>query len=174
MMIRVLPIVGLAVAMSLGALPLASAQMAKEGKTTGVYEGWGTAKVTAVGKERVLITFEDFGPSKGQGIVDHMTWRCWGIGDFVNGKGRSHGYCLGQDPAGDQVVEDWAETEDHALDAKPLKGAIKLTGGTGKFAGIAGSGTYEDYGNEWKPIAENTYMVYAPFELSYKLPAVGQ
>jgi hypothetical protein len=105
----------------------------------------GTAKVTAVGKELVLISFEDFGPAKGEGIGEHLTWRCWGIGEFVSGKGRSHGYCLVQDPSGDQFAGDWTETEDHALDAKPLRGAMKLTSGTGKFAGISGSGTYQDY-----------------------------
>jgi hypothetical protein len=171
---RVLSMAVLAMTFSLSAASIAFAQATKEEKTTGVYEGWGTIKATPVGKELLLVSFEDFGPAKGEGITDHMTWRCWGIGEFVNGKGRSHGYCLGQDPSGDQLAEDWTETEDHALDAKPLKGTIKLTSGTGKFAGITGSGTYEDYGNAWKPITEGTYMVYAPYEISYTLPAVGQ
>ena len=49
----------------------------------------------------------------------------------------------------------------------------RIVGGTGKFAGITGSATYEDYGNEWKPITEGTYMVYVPYELNYKLPGAG-
>jgi hypothetical protein len=171
---RVVSTMAVAIAFSLSALPLAPAQTMKEGKSTGMYVGWGTAKVTAVGKERTLITFEDFGPVIGGGIFEHTAWRCWGIGDFVNGKGRSHGHCLGQDPTGDQVVHDWTDTEDHTLDAKTVRGALKLTSGTGKFAGITGSGTYEDHGNEWKPITEGTYMVDVSFEISYKLPEVSQ
>ena len=171
---RLLSTMAVAIAFSLSALPLAPAQTMKEGKSTGTYVGWGTVKVTAVGKERTLVTFEDFGPGKANGIFDHTAWRCWGIGDFVNGKGRSHGYCLGQDPTGDQVVQDWTETEDHTLDAKLLRGVLKFTNGTGKFSGITGSGTYEDRGNEWKPITEGTYMVDVSFEISYKLPGVSQ
>jgi hypothetical protein len=68
----------------------ASAQTMKEGTTSGTYYGHGTAKVTSVGKERLLIIFEDFGPSVGQGIIDHLTNRCWGMGDFINGMGKSH------------------------------------------------------------------------------------
>jgi hypothetical protein len=58
------------------------------------------------------------------GFLDHMTWHCWGLGDFMNGVGfwlgpvggtggaacnfriiiigQDHGYCVGTDPSGDR------------------------------------------------------------------------
>jgi hypothetical protein len=155
-------------------LPVAPASaQTKEGTTSGTYYGHGTAKVTAVGTERLLITFEDIGPSVGEGIIDHLTNRCWGIGDFTNGMGKSHGYCLAIDPAGDQIVTDWSENENHALNAREVAGSFTYTTGTGKFAGITGSGTYIDRGNTFKPLTEGTYEVQASSQASYKLPAAS-
>jgi hypothetical protein len=161
----------LAMVCALSGSPPASAQTMKEGTTSGTYYGHGTAKVTPVGKERLLITFEDNGPSVGQGIIDHLTNRCWGMGDFINGMGKSHGYCLAIDPAGDQIGVDWSENENHALDAKEVAGSFKYTTGTGKFAGITGSGAYTDSGNTFKPLTEGTCEVHSTSQGSYKLPA---
>src|SRR5271166_741860 len=72
-MTRSLALSTLAMVCALSASPPASAQTMKEGTTGGTYYGHGTAKVTPVGKERLLITFEDNGPSVGQGIIDHLT-----------------------------------------------------------------------------------------------------
>jgi len=51
----------------------------------------------------------------------------------------AHGYGVAADPAGDQFVESFV-TEKHSLDQKSFKGSLTLSGGTGKFAGITGSG----------------------------------
>src|SRR5215469_13510192 len=103
-MTRILAFSAIAVVFALSASSPASAQMMKEETTNGTYFGYGTFKGTPVGKDRLLINFEDNGPSVGQGITDHMTWRCWGMGDFLKGMGKSHGHCLGIDPAGDQIL----------------------------------------------------------------------
>ena len=42
--------------------------------------------------------------------------------------------------------------------------------GTGKFAGIRGSGTYMNHANEFRPMADGTFVNYVTFEGSYKLP----
>ena len=170
-MTRSLALSTLALVCALGASPSASAQAMKEGTTNGTYYGHGTMKATPVGKERLLITFEDSGPTVGQNILDHVTTRCWGMGSFIKGMGKAHGYCVSIDPAGDQIVIDWSENENHALDAKELVGSFTYTSGTGKYEGITGSGTYVDTGpNTYKPLAEGTYEVVATIKGSYKLP----
>jgi hypothetical protein len=78
---------------------------------------------------------------------------------------------LSIDPAGDQIVINWSENENHALDAKEVAGSFTYTTGTGKFAGITGTGTYIDRGNTFKPLTAGTYEVNASSQASYKLPA---
>jgi hypothetical protein len=171
LMMRTLALSTLVMVCALSASPPVLAQMMKEGTTNGTYYAYGTFKGTPVGKERLLITFEDNGLSVGQGITDHMTWHCWGTGDFINGIGKNHGYCLGIDTARDQVALDWSDTEKHTLDAKEVAGSYTYTTGTGKFAGITGTGTTVDRGNAFKPLTEGSYLVESSYQVGYKLPA---
>lgn len=50
----------------------------------------------------------------GTGLFDHMTWHCWGLGDYMSGVGHSHGDCIGTDPGGDQIALSVAEDK-HSL-----------------------------------------------------------
>ena len=43
------------------------------------------------------------------GFGDHVTWRCWGSGDYMNGVGQDSGYCVATDPSGDQFVDNWSD-----------------------------------------------------------------
>jgi hypothetical protein len=151
-----------------------SGQAMKEGTTNGHYYAYGTVKINAVGKERVLISFDDNGLTLGQGLMDHMTLHCWGIGDFTNGMGLSHGLCTGMDPGGDQITMEFSENEKHTLDAKIWGGTFSYTGGTGKFAGITGKGTYVLHNNDFKPQNEGTYVVYNDYQASYKIDTPTQ
>ena len=82
-------------------------------------------------------------PHLSNGVLDRMTWHCSGLADFTNGVGQSQGFCAGHDPVGDQVVFNW-ESEKHAPEQKVVRGTFSWTGGTGKYAGIRGDGTYVD------------------------------
>jgi hypothetical protein len=53
---------------------------------------------------------------------------------------------------------------------KTFKGSFKLIGGTGKFAGITGGGTYVYDGFMFKATEEGTYFPHVIIELSYNLP----
>jgi hypothetical protein len=106
----------------------------------------------------------------GQGIIDHMTWHCWGMGDYTNGVGEGRGSCVATDPGGDQIVAEFADSEKHAPDQKSWNGAAKFTTGTGKYVGISGGFTYVIHGNEFRSAAEGTYTNYATNQGSYKLP----
>ena len=92
----------LLVAMLLGTA--IAADLPKEGTYSATYSGYGTYKATPVGKERLLLVFDQNGLSVRNGIMDHMTQHCWGVGDFINGMGGTHGYCVATDPTGDQLV----------------------------------------------------------------------
>jgi hypothetical protein len=85
-----------------------------------------------------VLAFDENGLSVTDGALDHMTWHCSGLADFINGLGQARGFCAGNDPAGDQVVFNW-ESEEHTPDQKVVHGTFSWTGGTGKYAGIRGT-----------------------------------
>ena len=80
------------------------------------------------------------------------------------------GYCVGTDPAGDQVVGEIASNGKYAADAKSFSGTLTLTTGTGKYTGISGRWTYVNQGPEFRPASEGTYFSYTTNQGSYKLP----
>jgi hypothetical protein len=81
-----------------------AADLPKEGTYSGTYSSVGTVKATAVGKERVLIAFDEYGLSLGKGITDRMRRHCSGLIDLVSGIGQIHGHCATTDPDGNQIA----------------------------------------------------------------------
>jgi hypothetical protein len=157
--------------MAFGAAAMA-ADLPKEGTYSGTYSAFGTAKVTSIGKERVLLTISDEnGMSLSNGFLDHMIWHCWGSGDYTNGMGQDSGYCVGTDLSGDQIVDNWSDAK-HQLGGG-VKVTDQLTSGTGKYTGITGGGTAEVDGREFRT-PEGTYAVHGPMQGSYKLSALTQ
>lgn len=151
------------------ALATAASAQAKEGTWSGTYSGFGTSKAVQIGEERLLTVFDENGLFVSDGMFDHTTWHCWGLADFTNGMGQAHGYCVGTDPAGDQVVLDFV-SEKHPLAEKSFKGSFTVTAGAGKYAGISGSGTYVSDGNMFRPTEKGTYFGHNTAQGSYKLP----
>jgi hypothetical protein len=145
----------------------------REGSFSGTYAAYGTAKATSIGKDRVLTVFDENGLTLGDGLTDHVTWHCWGLGDFTNTTGQDHGYCVGTDLAGDQMVLNFAN-EKHAMDQKTNNGSFTFTTGTGKYVGITGSGTYVWDGGGFRPVAEGTFFSHNTHKGSYKLPPLTQ
>jgi hypothetical protein len=93
----------LGTAIAFGAAAMA-ADMPKEGTYNADYSSFGTSKATAIGKERVLVTFDENGLWLSKGFAEHMTWHCFGLIDILSGMEQFHGYCVGLDPSGDQLV----------------------------------------------------------------------
>jgi hypothetical protein len=54
-------------------------------------------------------------------------------------------------------------------DQTVVQGTFSWTGGTGKYAGIRGAGTYVDYAGTFRPLAEGTIVSYLTFEGSYSI-----
>jgi hypothetical protein len=112
----ILPAFTLGTAMAFGVAALA-ADLPKEGTFRGTYSGVGTAKATSIGKERLLMTWNETGLQLSNGLFDHTTLQCSGLADFTNGLGQGHGNCVSTDPVGDQIVFSVGPEEKHALDA---------------------------------------------------------
>ena len=159
----------LGAAMFFGTAAMA-ADLPKEGTFSGTYYTFGTLKATRVGKELLLVVFDENGLSQSNGLFDHTTWHCWGMANFVNGVGAPHGSCVATDPAGDQISFDFEHQKWRLLDAKNVPASAKFTGGTGKFVGISGGFTYVAHANELRTAVEGTYGFYNTHQGSYKLP----
>jgi hypothetical protein len=151
------------------AFAAAAPARAGEGKLSGTYAGWGTIKATQIGEDR-LLTINDHNAVgvNSDPMFGHLAAHCWGLGDYTKGVGQVHGYCVFTDPAGDNFVSSWA-SETWSLSQETFKLPFTLSSGTGKFAGITGTGTYTDSGNMFKPLP-GTYYVYGTTEGTYKLP----
>jgi len=152
-----------------GAIAAMAADLPKEGTSTGTYTGSGTFKATAIGKDRILTSFDGDGVSLMTGFADHMTWHCWGFGEYTNGVGGDQGYCVGTDSSGDQVVDMFVDDK-HALDAKSFSGTDKWSGGTGKYIGISGGGRGTCSSADLKAPTPGTFFLHCPtVEWTYKL-----
>ena len=67
----------------------------------------------------------------------------WSVADLMNGSGHQEGYWVNQHADGDR---DWGTFEGRVISHVSqvyTEGTFKTTGGTGKFAGITGTGTYK-------------------------------
>jgi hypothetical protein len=159
----------LSTAMAFGAAAMA-ADMPKEGTYNDDYAAYGTAKATAIGKERVLVVWDENGLWLSKGLGNHMTWHCFGLGDITSGMEQDRGYCAATDPTGDQLVGDVASDEKYPAGAKSFSGKLTFTTGTGKYAGISGGGTFTCHGREFRTAAEGTYVNYCTNQGSYKIP----
>jgi hypothetical protein len=69
----------------------------------------------------------------------------WGTGDLVNGSGPQKGYWCNEHADGDR---DWGTFEGQITISGQqigMEGTFKFTGGTGKFEGLTGGGTYKGH-----------------------------
>ena len=148
-----------AAAMPIGAAS-ASAQM-NDGTLSGTFAAYGTVKVVA----SKVLAYDTNGLSVTDGFLNHMTWHCSGLADFRSGTGRAQGFCSGNDPSGrPSRFQLGVLLEKHPPDQKVVSGTFNWTGGTGKYAGIRGGGTYVDYAGEFLPLAEGTVVRYFKFD----------
>ena len=75
------------------------------------------------------------------GMMRRITY--WGIADLHSGSGTQRGYWVNEHSDGDR---DWGTFEGKVATTGSevtLEGKFTVSGGTGKFNGISGSGTYK-------------------------------
>ena len=148
--------------------PARAADLPKEGTFTGTYSAAGTYKTTPLGEERWFSSSEQYGLTVGSGLLDHITWHCWGVADGMKTIATIRGYCVGTAPTGDQIA--FEAVSDGEIDSsKPFAVTCTLTAGTGKYAGISGGWSFICHGSEFKA-PEGRYVQYASIKGSYKLP----
>jgi hypothetical protein len=145
------------------------AQTPKEGTTSfkSVYSG--TYKSLAMGQELVHMTYEFTGGSIGDTPNDfthNASFRC--IGAFHANKGEykdERAFCVATRPDGDQIFSVYKSS---GKLGSGNKGTYTLVGGTGKMAGIQGSGEYNSF--ELRPQAEGSFQGISIQKGQYKLP----
>jgi hypothetical protein len=147
-----------------------AAELPKEGTFSATYSGFGTFKGSQIGKSKYLGMFDENGLTVGKGLMDHLTWHCFGLQDTTDGMTQFKGNCVGTDPDKDQIAMDIASDGRQAWDAKSYAVTGTFTAGSGKYAGITGIYTYVVHSPEFRAATEGTYLNYSPGEGSYKLP----
>ena len=121
----------------------AQAQLAKQGKYRGMFSAWSAGTTHEIEKGHVFfvgafsgVFFNDVA----NGFIDKNAVECPGVNDIVNGLSlANHGYCIVTDKDGDKAFQVWK-----GKDTSPNVGGgdFQWTGGTGKYSGIKGNGTY--------------------------------
>ncbi len=103
------------------------------------------------------VTFND----KGSGPLHAGPANCFEADFIVGGEGRNKGFCVFGDMDGDRVFTEFTGT------FNPQSGALgtnEITGGTGKYSGITGSGP-------WRCKASGTNSEFHCYQrLDYRLP----
>ena len=148
---------------ALALVPAAAlAQLPKEGAWDWTHCFGGAVHTTIASPELNAGSYLVYGVSRaGGGPIEAMSLECSGSFEYRGGKARSHGYCVQQDPAGDRVF---------ATDSLGPQGYVfEILGGTGKFAGITGSGVVE-FMPRVKSIREGTMQACRRAKGSYQLP----
>lgn len=132
-----------ALTLVLGVGVTAEAQLAKQGTYRGMLGARAVGTVHEIDKGHVFfvgafsgVFFNDVA----NGFLDKSSVECPGVNDIVNGLSMgNHGYCIVTDKDGDKAFQVWK-----GKDTSPNVGAgdFQWTGGTGKYSGIKGNGTY--------------------------------
>jgi hypothetical protein len=146
------------------------ADLPKEGTFSGTSSAAGTYKAYPVGKDRILVTYDENGLFVGNGAFDHTTYHCFGLADIVSGMEQDQGYCVLTDPAGDQVVINAVSDGKRPTGTKSFGVSGTFTSGTGKYTGITGEYTGVMHGPEFRTAAEGTFVQYGENQGKYKLP----
>jgi hypothetical protein len=143
---------------------------AKEGTANSTYAGFGTFKGTQIGKDRLLTAFDHNTLAVSSNpMFDHLTYHCWGSGDYTNNVGVAQGHCVVTDPAGDQFATTFV-SEKYSLEQKSNNGSFTFIMGTGKFAGITGTGSFSYDGNMFKSPTQGTFFTHGTLQYNYQLP----
>jgi hypothetical protein len=143
-----------------------AADLQKEESFDSAAYSFGTYRLSSV----VFVSYDEDGLSLGSGPFDHMTSHCWGTTEFSNGIGQGQGYCVGVNPDGDQMSITIGPDETHTPSQRSWSSPMILTAGTGKAAGITGSGTYVNHPNEFRTETLGTFVNYVEVKGTYKLP----
>jgi hypothetical protein len=147
-----------------------AAQPLKQGTTSGTYSHSGTFQALAMGNEHVQINYEDWGvrqeDQKSTFPAQAAASRCLGSYHARQGAVDNHsGFCVGIDADGDQ----WFFTYQAAWTVESAQtGTFTYVGGTGKYQGISGRGTFTY--QPLRPISADSFQGMSIYKGDWKLP----
>jgi len=148
---------------------VAYGEMAKSGTISGTVTYAGTHKIIPLDKQRVVVTYENFGvrvSDSKSGPFHGMSTHNVGVLYYENGVGRLRGYITNTDKDGDKVIMELTE-EASQLAPKPSSGKAKIIGGTGKFKGIQGNIEYTR--RYMRPAAQGTHQAISRGKGTWKI-----
>lgn len=141
----------------------------KEVTTTGTAVFVGTMKGLALGKDRVQVSYDVTGVAlsdTGEGLLHGAAVRCVGGMLVVNGSfDNETNACVYTRPDGDQL---FTTSKVAGRQGEAARGVSTIVGGTGKLAGITGSGEFTR--TSVRPVAEGASLSYARSRTHYRLP----
>jgi hypothetical protein len=134
--------IGLTAALAFG-FPAFAADLRQSGSFK-LHSGWkGVGEIVQVGNNHLFgsgnfwaVTFND----TGSGPLHKGAVVCSYTLELINGAGPSQGPCAWSDSDGDKFFTNFTGT---IAASGAVAGAHKITGGTGKFAGIQGDGSFQ-------------------------------
>ena len=138
-------------------------ELAKRGSFSGIY-GWHFPAdgVMEVEKDHLMwagVSRGAFRNDAGSGFLHQTGTRCTSVGEFKDGKVvRNRGECVNTDGDGDRTFLTWQCT------TKCPDGELTFTGGTGKYKGIKGRGTYRE---TW---TSEVGLGWSQWTMEYELP----
>jgi hypothetical protein len=139
-----------------------------ESLTVGFY---GTFKVLQLGPEVRYVTWEVFGTvasDTGQGLFNGTTVRCLGASLYGKESWDSDVSCIYTMKDGEKVFSSGKMGGKVGTPPSPAKGASKIIGGTGKYAGIQGRNEFISYA--LRPPSEGVSQNINKSKITYKLP----
>jgi hypothetical protein len=153
-----------------GAVLADDAAIPREGKSSATQVLSGTVQVLPLGKDQARLSYDVTGLRTGEGdILNNSTVRCVGAFTVLNGAfGDENGSCVYTRPDGDQVFS-WYRAE--GTQGTGAKGTWTLLGGTGKFAGIQGTGEFTRV--NFKPAVPGGSISLSRISGTYKLAAAS-
>jgi hypothetical protein len=143
---RIILVSILALAVLVAFVPISNAEMAKEGTTSGKITWIAHFTMLPTGKERVQINYEAYGVAlsdTGEGLLHNASG--YVVGSTHSFKGHyedDSGSGIFTRPDGDKIFFTYKAA---GISGKVGKGSTTYVGGTGKFAGIQGSGEFTRY-----------------------------
>ena len=151
-------------------VPVANAEMAKEGtfSFTCIYSGTGT--YIPLDKEHLVIAYQNKGAlvsDTGKGPFHNMSYFNVGVLYLEKGVGKLLGYITLTDPAGDKVLFEIREEKAQGPPAVN-SGTGKCLHGTGKFTGIEGTMEYTRL--YVRPATKGSSQSIAKVKGNWKLP----
>jgi hypothetical protein len=162
----ILSVLTLSTSMGFGAATMA-ADLPKEGSFTATYVGRISFQSWTTVKDQTFGIFDNRATSVGNGLFDHVAWRCMGTEMVQSGTGPLHAFCVASDPAGDQIVVEIPTVEFPVGKSGRFSG--KFIGGTGKYSGITGGYTCTDQSTDYRTETEGSTVLAGTCQGSYKL-----